>query len=70
MIALPIPIIVNNFSEFYKEQKRQEKSMKRREALQLAKANGEIMEVMDIAEVNDVTSYKRSSQLGISNRLL
>ncbi|KAG8198924.1 hypothetical protein JTE90_015132 [Oedothorax gibbosus] len=56
VIALPIPIIMNNFTDYYCGQKMREKAMKRYEAIEIARGNRSFMKFYQPTTLHDAFS--------------
>lgn len=56
VIALPIPIIMNNFTDYYWRQKVREKAMKRYEAIENARGNRSFMKFYQPTTLHDAFS--------------
>ncbi|XP_013789758.2 potassium voltage-gated channel protein Shab-like isoform X2 [Limulus polyphemus] len=53
IIGLPVPIIVNNFADFYKKQVKRQKALERKGLIQNAKDAGKLPPLLPLQSVND-----------------
>ncbi|CAI2732353.1 unnamed protein product [Schistosoma spindalis] len=72
VVALPIPIIVNNFADFYKEHMRREKVLKRRDEFEKFRRNEELInnEMNTSAFIEQINEENEKKNIYLINKIV